>query len=764
MIVLSTIFKTNNMENIQTKPSLESIFSGISPTLLVGNKPSLDDIFSGNVSPDSIQQKPTSTPTGPTTAFGTKPEKGFTLGKDIGKAVKPVGDFLSGSTQALGQSAGQVFAAPQAIKQYNETVKSHKETTDNIVTALKNAQALGQDTTKLSEILQSQMERAPKLDDFLGEKASSLINTTQGQATKQIAGEALGTVLEATSGGILEGGAKALAKPVSQSIAKKLGMGAGIGATYGGIAGASQGLQEGDDAGKIVGKTLGGAAAGGALGLAATGALPLARGIKNTVSKLVPSTIKENVSRVLKNTGKTGLSGAGSSKTLDDAVSAFETVHKNANNIIVKDINDVEKVFIPSKATFFELPQALKQTKDAIYKEYSDIAKTAGDAGLVFNKKDFKGLEVFLDKYNSKGYTQQFSNKAQQFKEALARFNKNANPEEIQKLIEIVNVDVNPLSDKAGSQVSNEFSAKLRDVLDSKLEKSGNPLYQETRNKYAQLKSVEKDVIARYKEALRKANANPSVIDGIASLDAIMGVIQSEPTNIIRGGVISLLKKGFTHLRDPEVNMRRVFKLLDKNQLKSSQANLATSIPIATAKSVAKNPIPKVNNSTNKKSNIFSTALENLSDPKKRQSGFVQAFGASKKLELPHKVKYESVGNGAFTTTSEARLTPITEETYSRLGKGYKTKKTTIRTGDYEFLDSNKSTLSNKHIQKIKDYLDSIGVKSVVDGGRLKITKSEIEKITDSLGNVTPGFLFGVGGGSAAGVGGLVAYKNLNKK
>lgn len=488
-------------------------------------------------------------------------------------------------------------------------------------------------------------------------------------------------------------------------------------------AGISGGIELAKSGGDTGSATTAGVVSGALSGTLGTGA--------DIVRSLIPKTVRENVSRVLKNTGSKKLGQISTNKDIDNAVGAFDTIRRNSPNIIVKDINDVEKVFEPKKATFFELPQALKQTKDAIYKEYTDIASKAGDDGVSFGQKEFTELENALSKYEQKGYTPAFASKARQLKEALYKygtydpkdgvvyFNKTS-PLDVQELIQNVNLDANPLSDKAGAQVATDFSAKIRELLDSKIEKSGNPEYQAIRNKYSQLKSVEKDVVQRYKEVLRKANANPNIIDGIASLDAIMGIIQLEPTNIVRAGVIGALKKGFGYLRDPEVNLRRAFDILENpqkpkssNALKrvigttentpefnrgeqlvddirntpnkkggfinydsNSQMNLPSRYAPATANNVPKNPI--LNTIQNNKSKVKSSTVDNLeSEAKKYKSAeeFVKAReqlyrGTDNNNMVVSKTKTNDFGDGLYLTDSQK----LADEYKTRLykdGKGF---------------------------------------------------------------------------------------------
>lgn len=307
----------------------------------------------------------------------------------------------------------------------------------------------------------------------------------------------------------------------------------------------------------------------------------------DAVKSIIPQSIKENFSRVLGYTGKTSL-GETSGKKIDDAVSAFTTLNNMASDIKVIDKDGIEKIFDPVKSDFTELPQALSQAKDKIYNSYTELANKAGDEGANFGQSDFNSVIKILDKYSERGYTKAFSNKAAEIKEALQRFGtynekdgqyyfKNTSPEDIQTLIQNINKDVNPLSDRAGSDVSQETSKALRDIMDKKItESTGNPDYQKLRTAYSQLKSIEKDVLNNWKKAMRKSGVKPGLIDGIATLDTLKGILTNNPLETAKGLGISSIKKAFQYLRDPEVNMRRAFQML-QDEAKGTKPSVTTS-------------------------------------------------------------------------------------------------------------------------------------------------------------------------------------------
>lgn len=289
--------------------------------------------------------------------------------------------------------------------------------------------------------------------------------------------------------------------------------------------------------------------------------------------QIIPADVKTNVLKSLGMSGKVNLKDVATGKKLNDGVEAYTTISRLAPDIKVVDEYGVEKVFDPTKATNIEMPQALYQAKNKIYQAYSDLASKAGDSGAKFTAKDFYSVIDDLKKYDGAGYTPAYSRKANEIIESLQRFVKtgsrgqkyfaDADLPAIQNLVEKINVDVNPLSDKAGAQVAQEASQKIRGLLDSKIESASGAGYQQLRNAYSQLKSIEPAVINNFKKATRGSKMS-DFINGVSVVDTLTGLITQDPTQIVRGGVIKGVKEGITYLGSSEAAMRRAFKLINQ--------------------------------------------------------------------------------------------------------------------------------------------------------------------------------------------------------
>lgn len=288
------------------------------------------------------------------------------------------------------------------------------------------------------------------------------------------------------------------------------------------------------------------------------------------VRRILTGSLEKNVGKAVGMTGRMGL--ADTEKAIPKAVNAFRTIAKNAKNTVVKDIDGIEKVFEPTKATFGETLQALKQTKDSLYNQWTNMAKEAGEQGVSFGADDFQKAIAAL-RQSTANSTTAWRNKAETLIGDMTRnyadetpngvVFREVDPSDIQKFIENINVDINPMSDKAGSEVSSLLSRTLREMMDSKIESTGPGVkgYQALRNQYSELKSVENGLINQFKKSARGVgNGFPQWVEGFGTLDAIVGMVTQGPQAAIRGVGLNILAKTMRSLRDPENALKRSFK------------------------------------------------------------------------------------------------------------------------------------------------------------------------------------------------------------
>jgi len=192
--------------------------------------------------------------------------------------LQSIGDFFIGNTQQFGKTSGEAIASPENTDLYNKAVESYSTVTNNLLKSIKTKKENGGDITHLQNALQMHLQDTPKIEDFVGVDTAHRMNETFGQNAEEIGGQALGTALEATSGGALGG-----LESKATSIGGKALQGAKVGAIYGGVSGASNAMKEQKDLTGVVTDTGLGALAGGVAGGAVAG---VGAGLKEIADKL----------------------------------------------------------------------------------------------------------------------------------------------------------------------------------------------------------------------------------------------------------------------------------------------------------------------------------------------------------------------------------------------------------------------------------------------------------------------------------------------
>lgn len=276
------------------------------------------------------------------------------------------------------------------------------------------------------------------------------------------------------------------------------------------------------------------------------------------------------------------------------ALRAFQAMNNLADDITVKTPEGAEQAWNPTKDGFYEAMQALQQTKQKIFDGYTELMNQAGQ-DVKFTPDDFQKVEGALSTA-AKDTTGAFQGKAASIVNDMQKnygmFDedgkflgyKPTDLSNIQKFIQSINTDVNPLSDKAGAEMSSTASQQLRNVMDQKIENVTNPSegaagetgqYQGLRNTYSDLKSVENDMVNQFKKSARGVGGQVGkYIQGFGTVDSLVGLLSHNPTEIARGGAWAALGALKNYMKDPTVALQDVFSKID-NEPSSALRNRA---------------------------------------------------------------------------------------------------------------------------------------------------------------------------------------------
>lgn len=248
---------------------------------------------------------------------------------------------------------------------------------------------------------------------------------------------------------------------------------------------------------------------------------------------------------------------------LDKAKTAVNAIVENSPNLHLVN-NAEEKVVVPETLQHFS--QAIDQTKKDIFKQYSAKAAQAGEQGVMV---DLHGAAGELSKMAD--------NVVLQDKDPglIGYINEKANllakrgaytPEQAQDAIKMYNDSLeafykNPGYDTASKAAVDAVVANnLRSSLDSAVESISGPGYQDLKNTYGALKTVEKDVSRRALVDARK-NAKglldfTDIATGAGAVDAILGM---HPAQMAAAATAKAIKTVFKRMNDPNEIVRSLF-------------------------------------------------------------------------------------------------------------------------------------------------------------------------------------------------------------
>lgn len=249
---------------------------------------------------------------------------------------------------------------------------------------------------------------------------------------------------------------------------------------------------------------------------------------------------------------------------------AVKTIVKNKDKINIKD--EFGEIVNGLPKNLDQFSQAIEQTKEAIYKKYSKLAKQAGEAGADIDltpiAKELGGLvksPVLQDiapevvNYAKKRgasllkrgrYTAEQAQEAiKQLNSSLEAFYKNPSYGDFSKL-----------------QIDALIVNNMRKTLDSTIESAVGKGYQGLKNMYGSLKAIEKDVSKRaIVDARKNAKGLIDFTDIFSAGDIIAGVATMNPAQIGKGAFQKAIATLYKMKNDPNRIIKKMFEGAEKS-------------------------------------------------------------------------------------------------------------------------------------------------------------------------------------------------------
>lgn len=256
-------------------------------------------------------------------------------------------------------------------------------------------------------------------------------------------------------------------------------------------------------------------------------------------------------------------------------MTVFDQIIANRPNLKLTDPKTGEIVTGQLPRTMRQFSEALDSSKRDVFRQYDAQARAAGEAGIVV---DMAPAAQRLRELATNPEVMTLHPGLSQEAEAMAaRLERRPwTPSATQDLIENINQTV---KGTAQNQTHETFSrnslmsntgAVIRDQLDKAVLESGQPGYQELRNRYGALRSVEKEVATAAKREAVKNGTLPHNLADLWSAEQIIGGLVHLPFTgtgggmIARGAAIQAVRRVMDYVNGPN---RAIERLFDRRQM-----------------------------------------------------------------------------------------------------------------------------------------------------------------------------------------------------
>lgn len=361
-----------------------------------------------------------------------------------------------------------------------------------------------------------------------------------------------------------------------------------------------------------------GAAEVGGDALALMAVKPGIRAVKGLADKATDLLPKPNVDQLITSSYEKAVRPSVVGKRTSGQIKAAEANQQSGVKKIVElkdqgqlmlDSTDGPVVRLPE--TLKEFSESITQAKGKVFNEYDAMAKAAGEQGAtvelapIANELTTIAGDNVLRVTNpaSAEYAQSWSKRLQDQGSFTA--------EEAQQAIKSMNTSLdsfykNPTYDTAVKAYTDSLVAnRLRSALDTSIEALQGEGYQGLKSQYGALKSLEKEVNHRAVVDGRKSVAGLLDFSDIFSGSQVLhGALSLNPTTVASGLGAHFIKRIYKKMNDPNVQIKNMFKRVDKHMERPTPVTPAETIP-----SLAADVAPVMDVSVNESTAIIPDAI-----------------------------------------------------------------------------------------------------------------------------------------------------------
>lgn len=299
----------------------------------------------------------------------------------------------------------------------------------------------------------------------------------------------------------------------------------------------------------------------------------LAGDVAKLAVKKAPQAIDKELSKAItigvQKSIRPSVAGKGTSgqakEYFNNATDAVKRIVENKSALSLTD-EAGEKIVGELPKTISQFSEAIGQTKKNIFKEYDNLARSAGAQGAevrltpiameldkVINNKVTRTINpeiIEYAKHRQKEFWKAKTFTTEEAQDAISQLN--------HSLTAYYNAPTYENASKAG--IDALIVNNIRKSLDDVIEQTTGPGYQELKRSYGALKSIEKDVVHRAIVDARKNTKGLIDFSDIFSGGTLVnGVLSMNPATIASAGAAGGIARFYKYLNDPNRIVKRMF-------------------------------------------------------------------------------------------------------------------------------------------------------------------------------------------------------------
>lgn len=282
----------------------------------------------------------------------------------------------------------------------------------------------------------------------------------------------------------------------------------------------------------------------------------------------------------------------------DKATNAVRNIVNNRNNLALTNADGtIIKGELPKSLNQFS--EAIDQTKKSIFQQYDDLAKKAGEEGATVSLRPVARelSRVASDPVMNDLYPNVASYIAQRATTLAERGVYSA--EQAQEAIKLLNKSLEAFYKNPSFETASRASVdamvvnNLRNGLDAVIEKATGAGYQQLKNAYGSLKTIEKEVAHRaIVDARKSVKGLLDFTDIFTGGELLAGIATMSPAMMVKAGAQKAIKEYFKRINNPNYIVKSMFNDVD-DILKREAAGFKSASFRGAERRLPENPLGK---------------------------------------------------------------------------------------------------------------------------------------------------------------------------